>query len=140
MLKRSREDKSHLLKSGQQQSEQDLDFIDHTNAKSEPIKTSESIQPQVVENPNYTKIVSNHLPTRPCTPRYPVNKQLNGRKLKSRNSLRNKQNQVSKTMVVSVPQDATVDGHAKKPSADEDSDSSSLEDDDDFGGKKKILF
>lgn len=150
VLKRSREDKVFFKNGSPQKQSNQLDssIVEPKANKSSPTK---------LVNPNHTKIVTNYLPPRPCTPRYPI-KQINvSRKLKSRHSLVAKAKlQQTKMVVSTIPNRCATPTTATSNSsplvslatgtdcqqngtaaADEESDTgcSSLEDDDDFGGK-----
>lgn len=136
VLKRSREDKSHISKNG---------YADTSSPSTIQFSTSK-LPPKAVKNSQYTKLVNNYYnnrPTTPCnTPRYTGNKSLNGniRKLRSK-SLK------CKAMVVAnpVPQRCTTpddEPNHLKDECEEDSDGggSSLEDDVDFGGKFVLKY
>ncbi len=136
MLKRSREDKSHISKNGYADTSLPLPAVQYA------LDAKPKLPPKPVKSAQYTKLVNNYYnnrPSTPCnTPRYTGNKSLNGniRKLRSK-SLK------CKAMVVAnpVPQQrcTTPDDESNhlKDECEEDSDGggSSLEDDVDFGGK-----
>lgn len=138
MLKRSREDKSHISKNGYADTSLPVQFSPSFDVKPK-------LPPKPAKSAQYTKLVNNYYNNRPSTPcnspRYTGNKSLNGniRKLRSK-SLK------CKAMVVAnpVPQRcATPDDESNhlKDECEEDSDGggSSLEDDVDFGGKLNNL-
>lgn len=136
VLKRSRDDKSHI---GRTTFGDTLLPLPDQFSPTFDAKTKPPPKPPTVKSPQFTKLVNNYYNNRPSTPcnspRYTGNKSLNGniRKLRSK-SLK------CKTMVVAnpVPQRCVTpndESNHLKDECEEDSDGggSSLEDDVDFG-------